>query len=123
MQIVSVIDRSSKRWLRVWLSGEITSATQISILRAALGALLRSHGKGLSVDLGAVTSLSPAGVDELRRATLAAGDEGVWIEFVNARLPLHRLIQSDPVLAPVLETYAWKRPTAGKPRAQEPARV
>lgn len=110
MQIVSVLDRSARQWVRLWLSGDVNAACQVSILRSAIGAVLRSSTKGVTIDLGGVGSLAPSGVDELRRAVLSAADGGTWIELVNAPLPVHRLIQADPVLGPVLETYAWKRP-------------
>lgn len=110
MQIVSVVDRSARQWVRVSLSGDVDSATSCAILRSALGALLRARPRGMSIDLGGVDSLGPAGVAELRAAVLQAADLGGWIELVNAPLPVHRVISGDPILDPVLEAYAWRRP-------------
>ncbi|WP_088284420.1 hypothetical protein [Kineosporia sp. A_224] len=110
MQIVSVIDRAARQWVRVSLSGEIETATSTAILRSGLGALLRSRPKGISVNLGGVDSFGDSGLQELRRAVLLAADDGVWFEIVNAPLPVHRRLSVDPVLATVLEAYAWRRP-------------
>lgn len=110
MQIVSVIDRAARDWVRVSLSGGVESVTETAILRSALGALLRARPRGVSVNLGGMESLAGSGLAELRRAVLQAADDGTWFELVNAPLPVHRLLAADPVLAPVLEAYAWKRP-------------
>lgn len=110
MQIVSVVDRSARSWVSVALSGAIDGPTAVAILRSALGALLRARPKGMSLDLGGVGELSPAGLAELRRHVLAAADAGTWVELVNAPLPVHRQLAQDPILEPVLEAYAWRRP-------------
>ena len=110
MQIVSVIDRARRRWVRVALSGEIETATSTAILRSALGALLRARPKGVSLNLGGADSIGDDALGELRRTVLQAGDDGIWFEIVNAPLPVHRRLSADPVLATVLEAYAWRRP-------------
>jgi anti-anti-sigma regulatory factor len=110
VQIVSVIDRAARQWVRVSLSGEIETATSTAILRSALGALLRARPKGISLNLGGADSLGDGGLRELRRAVLQAAEDGVWFEIVNAPLPVHRRLSTDPVLSTVLEAYAWRRP-------------
>ena len=110
MQIVSVIDRANRDWVRVALSGGVETVTETAIMRSALGALLRARPRGISVNLGGLEQVGEAGLAELRRAVLQAADDGTWIELVNAPLQVHRRLAADPVLSPVLEAYAWKRP-------------
>ena len=110
MQIVSVIDRSARDWVRVSLSGAVETVTELAIMRSALGALLRARPKGVSVNLGGMEAVGDPGLAELRRAVLQAAEDGTWIELVNASLPVHRRLAADPVLSPVLEAYAWRRP-------------
>ena len=110
VQIVSVIDRGARDWVRVSVSGTVETVTELAIMRSALGALLRARPRGVSVNLGGMDALSDAGLGELRRAVLQAAEDGTWIELVNASLPVHRRLAADPVLAPVLEAYAWRRP-------------
>jgi hypothetical protein len=110
VQIVSVIDRAARDWVRVALSGGVETVTETAIMRSALGAMLRARPRGMSVNIGGLEQVGEAGLAELRRAVLQAADDGTWIELVNAPLPLHRQLAADPVLSPVLEAYAWKRP-------------
>lgn len=112
MLIVATVERSAGSWARVALRGAVDSEVTCSILRAAISALLAGRPKGLGIDLGGVERVGGGGLQVLRAAVLAAADAGTWIELVNAPIGVHRALDADPVLAPVLAAYAWRRERA-----------
>lgn len=109
MLIASTVADGPGGWTRVIVRDAIESQITCTIVRSALGALLRGRPKGLSIDLGGVPRIAGCALEALRTSVGEAADDGVWVEIVNAPITVHRALADDPVLAPVLAAYAWRR--------------